>query len=78
MDDAGTTKKLSAAQIKLLGQLESGERFCNARTDILNRTANILDAKGLAIWVSAHYFGGTWRITDAGRAAISSAQGGKS
>lgn len=36
-----------------------------------NRTAEALCRKGLIEWVPGHVFGGSWRITPAGRALLS-------
>lgn len=62
--------KLSKTQLSFLEGLEAGRRFLTGKTDILNRTANRLDGLGLVTWKAGHTFGGTWDITDAGRAAL--------
>lgn len=64
--------KLTKAQCSFLDGLVTGQRFLTGKSSIMSPTANALRKHGLVDWKPGHSWGGSWYVTNAGRAALQS------
>lgn len=64
------SEKLTATQVKALIDLRDDTRHGFRNAGLGNRTGKALRRKGLVEWTPGRWYGGKYRITDAGRLAI--------
>lgn len=62
--------KLTEAQERFLTELRDNTRFGARNANLGNRTAEALRKRGLVEWSPGRWFGGRYRVTPAGRAAL--------